>query len=485
MIQKLSFAEKFGYGLGDMAANFIFQAMLALQLSYYTDTFGLSAAQAGTLFLVVGLIAAAFNPIMGVIADRTNTRWGKFRPWLLWTALPFGIIGILTFTTPSLSITGKLVYAWTTYLLLRLIYAVNNVPYASLTGVLTGDPDERTSIASYRQVFANSAGFIVQSLAIPMVVFFGHGNDARGYQITMGLLSALSVIFFIVAFFATKERIQPNPQQQTSLTRDLKDLFSNRPWVVLFLVTTFYFAAISMRGSVMLPFFKYVAGNEKLFSWFNGFGLASLIAGVTVSTALTKRIGKRPLFILSMTLSGLFNLAVLILPAKGTGFLLVHMFSVHLKPTIHLAHWGASIPEAFIPIAISEVLRQFAYGTSGPLIWAMMGDVADYGEWKTGRRATGTVTAAVVFALWVGLAIGGAVAGWLFSYYGYVSNAVQTARALDGIRLTAGLWSALFFFATAACLFFYPISRKINKNISDELAGRRLSFGPPATSTQK
>jgi len=454
MIQKLSFAEKFGYGLGDMAANFIFQAMLALQLSYYTDTFGLSAAQAGTLFLVVGLVAAAFNPVMGVIADRTSTRWGKFRPWLLWTALPFGIIGLLAFTTPSLSTTGKLVYAWTTYLLLRLIYAVNNVPYASLTAVLTGDPDERTSIASYRQIFANTAGFIVQSLAIPMVVFFGHGNDARGYQITMGLLSVLSVFFFIVAFFATKERIQPNPQQQTSLTQDLKDLFSNRPWIVLFLVTTFYFAAIAMRGSVMLPYFKYLAGNEKLFSWFNGFGLASLIAGVAVSTALTRRMGKRPLFILSMTLSGIFNLAVLVLP-----------------------------PTATVAIVASEVLRQFAYGTSGPLIWAMMGDVADYGEWKTGRRATGTVTAAVVFALWVGLAIGGAIAGWLFSWYGYVSNAVQTARALDGIRLTAGLWSGLFFFATAACLFFYPISRKLNKNISDELAGRRLNFGPPASST--
>ncbi|HUB20613.1 MAG TPA: MFS transporter [Acidobacteriaceae bacterium] len=454
MIQKLSFAEKFGYGLGDMAANFIFQAMLALQLSYYTDTFGLSAAQAGTLFLVVGLVAAAFNPVMGVIADRTSTRWGKFRPWLLWTALPFGIIGLLTFTTPSLSTTGKLVYAWITYLLLRLIYAVNNVPYASLTAVLTGDPDERTSIASYRQIFANTAGFIVQSLAIPMVVFFGRGNDARGYQITMGLLSVLSVFFFIVAFFATKERIQPNPQQQTSLTQDLKDLFSNRPWIVLFLVTTFYFAAIAMRGGVMLPYFKYLAGNEKLFSWFNGFGLASLIAGVAVSTALTRRMGKRPLFILSMTLSGIFNLAVLVLP-----------------------------PTATVAIVASEVLRQFAYGTSGPLIWAMMGDVADYGEWKTGRRATGTVTAAVVFALWVGLAIGGAIAGWLFSWYGYVSNAVQTARALDGIRLTAGLWSGLFFFATAACLFFYPISRKLNKNISDELAGRRLNFGPPASST--
>jgi len=456
MIQKLSFAEKFGYGLGDMAANFIFQAMLALQLNYYTDVFGLSAAQAGTLFLVVGLIAAVFNPVMGIIADRTSTKWGKFRPWLLWTAVPFGIMGILTFTTPSIGITGKLAYAWITYLLLRLIYAANNVPYASLTAVLTGDPDERTSIASYRQVLANSAGFIVQSLAIPMIAFFGRGNSAKGYQFTMGLLSVLSVIFFFIAFASSKERIQPDPQQQTSLTRDLRDLFSNRPWVVLFLVTTFYFAAIAMRGSVMLPYFKYLAGNEKLFSWFNGFGLASLIAGVAFSTALTVRIGKRPLFILSMTLSGIFNLAVLFLP-----------------------------PHATVPIIVSEVLRQFCYGTSGPLIWAMMGDVADYGEWKTGRRATGTVTAAVVFALWVGLAIGGALAGWLFSYYGYISNAVQTARALNGIRLTAGLWSGLFFFATAACLFFYPISRRINKTISDELAGRRLNFGPPATSPQK
>ncbi|HTW46322.1 MAG TPA: MFS transporter [Acidobacteriaceae bacterium] len=447
MIEKLSAGEKAGYALGDMAANFVFQALLALQLSYYTDTFGLTAAQAGTLFLVVGLIAAAFNPVMGVIADRTSTRWGKFRPWLLWTAVPFGIIGVLTFTTPSMSLSGKLIYAWVTYLLLRLIYAVNNVPYASLTAVMTGDPDERTSIASWRQVFANAAGFIVQSLAIPMVLYFGHGSSARGYQITMGLLSLLSVVFFIAAFACTKERIQPDPQQRTSLGQDLGDLFRNGPWIVLFLVTTFYFAAIAMRGSVMLPYFKYLAGNQDLFSWFNGFGLVALIVGVMCSTGISVWLGKRRLFILSMTLTGIFNLAVLFLP-----------------------------PTATVAIVTSEVLRQFAYGTSGPLIWAMMGDVADYGEWKTGRRATGTVTAAVVFALWVGLAIGGAIAGWLFSYYGYVSNAVQTAHALEGIRLTAGLYSGLLFFATAACLFFYPISRKINQTISDELAGRRKLY---------
>ena len=278
MRQTLTFGEKFGYSLGDLAANFIFQAMLALQLDFYTHTFGLTAAQAGTLFLVVGLGVAFLNPVMGMIADRTVSRWGKFRPWLLWTALPFGVIGVLTFTTPNISPASKIIYAWITYILLRVIYTVNNVPYASLTAVMTSDPDERTSISSYRQIAANSAGFIVASLAIPMVKFFGHGDDARGYQLTMGLLSVLSVVFFVIAFFCTKERIQPDPQQKTSLTQDLSDLFKNRPWVMLFLATLFYFAAIVVRGNVMLPYFRFVAGNVDLFAWFNGFGLASLLS---------------------------------------------------------------------------------------------------------------------------------------------------------------------------------------------------------------
>lgn len=449
MTQKLSFTEKVGYSLGDMAANFIFQAMLALQLSFYTDTFGLTAKAAGTLFLVVGLGAAALNPVMGFIADRTNTRWGKFRPWLLWTAVPFGIIGVLTFTTPNISPAGKLIYAYTTYALLRLIYTINNVPYAALTGVITGDPDERTSLSSFRQIFANSAGFIVQALAIPMRDYFGRGNNAKGYQLTMGLFSVLCVIFFIIAFATTKERIQPDPQQKTSLGQDLKDLFKNGPWIALFLVTTFYFAAISIRGSVMLPFFKYCAGNERLFSWFNGFGLTALLIGVAVSNALSIRVGKRNLFIVSMVLTAIFNVTLLFLPATAT-----------------------------VPIFASEILRQFAYGWSCPLLWAMMADVADYGEWKTGRRATATVTAAVVFALWAGLALGGAVAGWLFSYYGYMPNAVQTARALMGIRMTASVYAGLAFVATAVCLFFYPITREANRKIADDLTERRKGYAP-------
>ena len=450
MIEKLSFTEKSGYALGDMAANFVFQAMLALQLDFYTHTFGLTAAQAGTLFLVVGLGVACLNPIMGMIADRTTSKLGKFRPWLLWTALPFGIIGVLTFTTPNISPAGKIIYAWVTYILLRIIYTVNNVPYASLTAVMTSDPDERTSIASYRQIAANSAGFIVASLAIPMVKFFGHGDDARGYQYTMGLLSALSVIFFIVAFFATKERIQPNPQQQTSLGQDLADLFKNRPWIVLFLATLFYFAAIVIRGNVMLPYFRFVARNVDLFSWFNGFGLASLLVGVACSTAVSVRVGKRQLFIGSMLLSGIFSMALFVIPPSST-----------------------------VVIVVTEVLRQFFYGLSGPIIWAMMSDVADYGEWKTGRRASGTVTSAVVFARWAGLALGGAIAGWLFSFYGFVSGAeVQSAQAQSGILLTASVYAGLAFFAVAACLFFYPISREGNQKIANELSERRKALAP-------
>jgi sugar (glycoside-pentoside-hexuronide) transporter len=448
MIEKLSFTEKTGYALGDMAANFVFQALLALQLDFYTHTFGLTPSQAKYLFLVVGLGVACLNPVMGVIADRTSTRMGKFRPWLLWTSLPFGIICVLTFTTPNISPGAKVIYAWTTYILLRVIYTVNNVPYATLNAVMTSDPDERNSISTYRQVAANSAGFIVGALAIPMVRVFGHGNDALGYQLTMGLLSILSVVFFVVAFFTTKERIQPDPAQKSDLGQDLSDLFRNGPWIALFLATLCYFAAIVIRGNVMLPYSRYVAGNLSLFSWLNGFGLAALIAGVTCSTAISRRVGKRQLFIASMFLTGVFAAALLMIS-----------------------------PHATVLIVATEVLRQFSYGMSGPIIWSMMGDVADYGEWKTGRRASGTVTSAVVFALWAGLAIGGAVAAWLFELYGFVSEApVQTARAQSGILLTASVYAGLAFFAAGACMFFYPITREVNQQIANELTERRKGF---------
>lgn len=453
MIEKLSLTEKFGYGLGDLAANFVFQAVMALQLDFYTKTYGLSPAQAGTMFLVVGLGSAVFNPVMGVIADRTVTRWGRFRPWLLWTSFPFGIIGILTFTTPNISPAGKLIYAWSTYLLLRLIYAANNVPYSSLTAVMTDDPDERNVITSYRQFFANSAGFIVGALAVPMMNYLGGNNSALGYQLTMGSFLALSIVLFLVAFAVSKERIQPDVAQETSVTRDLGDLIHNPSWVALFLATVFYFTALLIRGNVMLPYFETLTGNKLFFSWLNGFGLAALLVGVTCSTTLVKKWGKRNVFFWSMVLTGLCTAALYL-----------------LKPT------------AIVPIVSLEVVRQFTFGCSGPVLWSMMADVADYGEWKTGRRATGTVISATVFALWVGVALGGAIAGWLLSLFGYASDAkVQTAHAQLGIQLTPSIFAGVAFLAAAVCLYFYPITREMNLKIASELAERRKAFAPHAS----
>lgn len=450
---KLSFGEKFGYGLGDLAANFVFQALMALQVDFYIKTYGLKPTEASLMFLVVGLGSAVFNPVMGVIADRTKTRWGRFRPWLLWTSFPFGIIGILTFTTPNFSPSGKLIYAWCTYLLLRLIYAANNVPYASLTGVITDDPDERNSITSYRQFFANSAGFIVGALAVPMVKVLGGGDSAKGYQLTMGSFLGLSIVLFLIAFAVSKERIQPDASQESSVSRDLSDLVRNRPWVMLFLATVFYFTALLIRGNVMLPYFENLAGNRIIFSWFNGFGLAALLVGVTCSTALVKKMGKRALFFVSMLLTGLCCIALYFIS-----------------------------PTATVAIIALEVARQFAFGCSGPVLWSMMADVADYGEWKTGRRATGTVISAVVFALWVGVALGGAIASWLLGLYGYDSRiVVQSAHALEGIRMIASVWAGAAFLGVALCLLFYPISRQSNQKIADELVERRKGFSTSAS----
>jgi len=448
MTEKLTFGEKFGYSLGDMAANFVFQAMMVLQLDFYTHTFGLTPTQVGTLFLVVGLGAACLNPVMGLIADRTNSKWGKFRPWLLWTALPFGIISVLTFTTPHLGAAAKVGYAWVTYCLLRVVYTMNNVPYASLTAVMTDDPDERASIASYRQFAANVAGFIIGTLAIPMVRFLGKGNDPRGYQLTMALVALPSVLFFLLAFLATRERVLPGPHQKNSLRQDLADLIGNGPWMVLFLVTLLYFAAIVIRSNVMLPYFRFVAGNAETFAWFNGFGRAAALVGVACSAAVSARVCKRRVFIVSVVTGGFFSAVLLFISPRATALLIA-----------------------------TEVLRQFSFGLSAPILWAMMGDVADYGEWKRGRRASGTVTASVVFALWAGLALGGAIAGGLFSFYGFVSDAQrQTTAAQNGIVLAASLYAAIAFLAAAACMWLYPLTRQLNRQIANELVQRRKSF---------
>jgi sugar (glycoside-pentoside-hexuronide) transporter len=454
--EKLSVREKIGYSLGDTAANFIFQTMIIFQLAFYTDTFGISAAAAGTLFLVVRVWDAVFDPVMGVVADRTNTRWGKFRPWILWTALPFGIMGMLTFTTPDLSASGKLFYAYTTYIVLMMVYSANNLPYSALSGVMTGDVGERTSLSQYRFIFAMLAQLAIQGLALPMVKYFGQGNDARGYQVTMGIFSVLAVIFFLVTFSTTKERIQPPPDQEQNIRRDFADLGRNQPWLVMFVLTLILFVTLALRGGTGLYYFRYyvqrsvdgaVVSGENVFSLFNVLGTSATILGVILSKPLALRYGKRNLFIGGLAFTTLFTAAFALFPR-----------------------------DAVTAMFATEMLRQFAYGFTIPLLWAMMADVADYSEWKNHRRATAIVFSAIVFALKAGLGFGGAIGGWLLSSHGYVPNAEQSARALDGIRLSMSVYPAIAFGICAACLFFYRIDRRMEVTIADDLAARRRAF---------
>jgi sugar (glycoside-pentoside-hexuronide) transporter len=445
--EKISVREKVGYGIGDAAANFIFQTMLVFQLAFYTDTFGITAAAAGTLFLVVRVWDAIFDPMMGVIADRTNTRWGKFRPWVLWTAVPFGIMGFLTFVTPSFTAQGKLIYAYVTYILLMMVYSANNLPYSALSGVITGDLGERTSLSSYRFVFAMSAAFVIQGLALPMVNYFGQGDSAKGYQYTMGIFSALAIVFFVITFLTTKERVRPDPSQQSSIKQDFADLTKNGPWIAMFFLTIFIFITLAMRGGVMLYYFKYYLGREDLFSVFNVFGLGATIVGVVASTPLARKYGKRDVFIAGLSV------------------------------TVLLTALFFFIPRTAIPAAFAlEMLRQLAYGFTIPLLWAMMADVADYSEWKNRRRATAIVFSAIVFGLKAGLGFGGAIGGWVLSAYGYVPNVEQSAQALQGIRLTASLFPAATFLISVVCLLFYRIDRNQEIQITTELAERRKSW---------
>ncbi|NNE45982.1 MAG: MFS transporter [Rhodothermales bacterium] len=469
--QKLSIREKVGYGLGDTAANFIFQTILVFQLAFYTDTFGISAAAAGTLFLIVRISDAFTDPLMGIIADRTKTKWGRFRPWILWSAVPFGVLAFLTFSTPDFGPTGKLIYAYITYTLLMAVYTVNNLPYSALSGVMTGDMGERTSLSSYRFVFAMLAAFAIQGLALPMVNYFGQGNDAQGYKITMGIFAFLAVIFFIITFFSTKERILPDPAQKTSIKQDLLDLTKNGPWIAIFFLTLFTFITLALRGGVMLYYFRYYLdlgqgldlsifgmvrqlNVDEVFSLFNVCGLTATVIGIVFSKAFAVRFGKRNVFIAGLAGTIVLTAVLIFFPA-----------------------------DAIMGIFTLEFIRQLAYGVTVPLLWAMMADVADYSEWKNHRRATGIVFSAVVFGLKAGLGFGGAIGGWLLALYGYVPNAAQTAESLWGIRMTASVYPAITFLIGIICLFFYKIDLPFELKIADELAERRHEFNNPQEAT--
>lgn len=441
---RLSVKEKIGYGLGDTASNFYWQMFNNFLMFFYTDVFGIPAAAAGTMFGVTRIWDTFIDPVMGIVADRTTTKWGKFRPFLLWIALPIGVIGVLTFTTPDLSVSGKIAYAYVTLTLLMAAYTAINTPYSALMGVLTPNSLERTSLSSYRFVLAFAGTIVVQGATLPLVKFFGKGNQAAGFQLTMVVFSILAVVLFVLTFLGTRERVQPPKGQKTSLKKDLRDLIHNRPWMVLFFMGIFALSYNSIRSGAVIYYFKYYVAKQDMTSIFMVVGTIAAILGVMSTKFLTKLMGKRNLYMLVMTLVSLISVGFYFIPKEN----ITLIFAVH-------------------------ILISFVLGPTAPLIWAMYADTADYSEWKWGRRATGLVFSAATFAQKFGWAIGGALAGWLLAYYGFKANVVQTETAQNGIRLMISVIPAVGSLLAAATAWFYTLNEPMMKTIEKELTERK------------
>ena len=472
--QPLSIKEKIGYSLGDLSANLVFQTLITYLAYFYTDIYGLEADDATAIIFFVGTAAAiGFNPIVGALADRTNSKWGKFRPWILWTAIPLGVTSVLAFTTPDFSYNGKVIYAVITYTLLLLLYAGSNLPYSALSGVITGDMKERNSISAYRFVAVMFAQFFVQVFMLPIIMYAGDGDKAMGIEITMTWLAVVGTILLLITFITTKERIVPTKEQSSSLLEDIKDLIKNIPWVIMLTVTTLLFITLSMKGGAYVYYFEnYVSknslsdfispildflsnigidffGNDPVsagFGLFNAGGIIFMIIGIGLSKMLADKYGKRNVFGFFLFISTLFILVFYMLSPESIGLI-----------------FGA------------QIFHGFFYGITIPLLWAMIADVADYSEWKNNRRATAIIFSAMMVGLKLGLSIGGALVAQILGNYGYEPNIdlEQTESAILGTKMLVSIYPSIPFLLATGLLFFYVIDKNLEDKIEEDLSKRR------------
>ena len=470
----LSIKEKIGYSLGDLSANLVFQTLITYLAYFYTDIYGLESGDATAIIFIVGTVAAfGFNPIVGALADRTNTKWGKFRPWILWTSVPLGVTAVLAFTTPDFSYNGKVIYAVVTYTLLLLLYAGSNLPYSALSGVITGDMKERNSISAFRFVAVMFAQFFVQVFMLPIINYVGGGDKALGIEITMTWLAVIGTILLLITFITTKERIVPKPEQKSSLQEDVKDLIKNVPWVIMLSVTILLFTTLAMKGGAYVYYFEnYVAkeslsdfispilnffsqiginffGNDPVsagFGLFNAGGIIFMIVGIGLSKMLADKYGKRNIFGIFLFISTLFVLIFYILSPNSINLI-----------------FGA------------QILHGFFYGITIPLLWAMIADVADYSEWKNNRRATAIIFSAMMVGLKLGLSIGGALVAQILGNYGYEPNSIgeQTESAILGTKMLVSIYPSIPFLIATGLLFFYVIDKDLEDKIESDLSKRR------------
>jgi glycoside/pentoside/hexuronide:cation symporter, GPH family len=480
---KIHIIEKIGYSLGDLSANLIFQTLMTFLAFFYTDVYKIPAGTASLIIFIGGMVGAFFNPVMGIIADRTTTRWGKFRPWILWTAVPFGIIAMIAFSTPNFSLNGKIAYALITYILLVIVYSANNLPYSSLSGVLTGDMSERNSISSYRFVAVMIAQFIVQSLLMPLVLILGNGDKTKGFENTMTVFAVMGVVFFIITFLTTKERIIPKPEQKSSIKEDLGDLFKNKPWIVMLILTVFIFITLSLKGGMYVYYFENYLSEKHLVNFLNDTGFNNFIAGL--NTALSN-IGLHgftwpedaptsgfSLFNAGGIIMGTIGIAISKPLADRFGKRDVFGASLFIAALCLLLFYFYS-PESIAIVFFTQLVHGFFYGISTPILWAMIADVADYSEWKNNRRATAIIFSAMIFGLKAGLSIGGALVAGILAYYGYNEQlTVQSPGTINGIKMALSVYPAITFCISVACIFFYEINKKKEVQIQKELADRR------------
>jgi GPH family glycoside/pentoside/hexuronide:cation symporter len=438
---KLSVVEKIGYAFGDGASNLIWMTFIYFQLNFYTDVFGLAAGALALMLVITRTWDMFFDVFIGTIADRTHTRWGKFRPYLLWMAVPFGILSVASFTTPSFGPSGKLVYAYVTLSLMMVVYSAINVPYSALMGVISPDSQERTSLSSWRFTFAFLGGLVVQFSTLRMVQFFGKGNRALGYELALSVYAVAAVVLFLAAFATTRERVQPVQEQNTSRARDLRDLLANTPWLVLCGLGILTVCFVAIRGAAIVYYFKYYVGDEVGAASFMVVGSIMSVTGTFLIQFVTPLTGRRNAFIGCMLLS---TVAL--------------VFSYWVKPGQLILLYAYNIAYCLLT------------GPTSALLWAMFADTADYSEWRTGRRATGLIYSASGMSNKFGWVIGGALAASLLALYGFKANVAQTAEGQHGIRLLMAVAPAVGTTLAGLGMFFYRLNEATMQKIQGELA---------------
>ncbi|MEC0090553.1 glycoside-pentoside-hexuronide (GPH):cation symporter [Paenibacillus macquariensis] len=443
MKNQVPWKERISYGLGDTASNLIFQTVTMYLMFYYTDVFGLNIAAVGTLFLVARIIDAFDGPIFGVLIDRTTSKWGKSRPWFLWLSFPFAIIAILAFLSPDFGDTGKLAYAYLTYILLNVLYAGINVPLSSILPSLSSDSQERTVVASIRMILAQVGALFVSIATLPLVEALGNGDQKKGFMLTMMIYAVVALVLFLITFKNVRERVQVNGNRPVPFKEGIKAIKGNTPWWILLATGLFVFIGVTAKGPATIYFFKYNLGREDLIPLVNGLGIIMLLAIVFVPF-LSKKLGKRNTMLTGMVIGMVGQLIT------------------------YLGAQMMSIPTVLTGVIIGNFGGGIAFG----LMFAMIADTIDYGEWKSGVRAPGLLSAASTVGAKFGMGLGGAIAAWVLSIGNYVPNQKQGPSALLAIEFNF-IWLTLISNAIVlVLLMFYKLDR-VEHQMNNDLTTRR------------